>query len=129
MTRLEELKAIRDKAWDALVSAAAVKQEAEEKQMVASKTFNDSFDAYVEELDNPTQEPEMTELEELKAQSRIVEGELFEVITEVAGLSIVIQELGYNRTYNFTDAYSIDEAYECIIEGDATADKYGDVNQ
>ena len=128
MTKLEELKAIRDKSWDTLVIASATRQEAEKEQTAASKAFNESFDAYVLELDNPTPEPEITELEQLKAKSNVVE-DRFEVMTEVSGFSIVIQELGYNQTYSFTDAYSVDEAYDGIIDGYATDNTYGDVNQ
>jgi len=130
MTRKQlELKAIRDKSWDLLVKTTALRQEAEKKQLEASKAFNESFDAYVLELENPIAEPAMTELEELKSQSRVIDKGWFEVKTEVSGFSIVVKELGYDRTYNFTDAYSIDEAYEHILECDAADDAFGDVNQ
>lgn len=127
--RLEELKANRDRSWDLLVVASEVKRESDEKQLEASKAFNESFDAYVLELDNPTPEPAMTELEELKGQSWVEDNGYFEVKTEVSGFSIIVQELGQDRRYNFTDVYSIDEAYEQIIEGEATDDTFGDVNQ
>ena len=127
--RLEELKAIRDKDWDLLVKATALRQEVEKKQLEASKAFNESFDAYVLELENPIQEPAMTELEELKGRAWVEDNGYFEVKTEVSGFSIIVQEQGYDQTFNFTDAYSIDEAYETIIEGDAIDDTYGDVNQ
>jgi len=130
MTRKQlELKAIRDKNWDLLVKATALRQEVENKQLEASKAFNESFDAYVLELENPIPEPAMTELEELKGRAWVEDNGYFEVKTEVPGFSIIVHELGYDRTYNFTDAYSIDEAYEQIIEGEATDDTYGDVNQ
>ena len=130
MTRKQlELKTTRDKNWHLLVNATALRQEVEKAQQEASKAFNESFDAYVLELENPIPEPVMTELEELKGQSRVVDNGFFEVKTEVSGFSIVVQELGHDRTYNFTDAYSIDEAYEQIIDGEATDDTFGDVNQ
>ena len=130
MTREQlELKAIRDRNWDLLVNATAKRQKAEKKQEEASKAFNESFDAYVLELENPIAEPVMTELEELKGQSWVEDNGYFEVKTVVSGFSIVVKELGHDRTYNFTDAYSIDEAYEQIIDGEATDDTFGDVNQ
>ena len=130
MTRKQlELKTMRDRNWDLLVNATAKRQKAEKKQEEASKAFNESFDAYVLELENPIAEPVMTELEELKGQSWVEDNGYFEVKTVVSGFSIVVKELGHDRTYNFTDAYSIDEAYEQIIDGEATDDTFGDVNQ